>query len=198
MRLTRRHVLLLPAVAALPAQATTLFPDEPHKISPYDEGRVEYKFRKRRVKFNTVEPAGTIIVDTRKKFLYYVVGGGEAVRYGIGVGSAFSRWSGEATIYRTANWPTWTPTPEMLKRSKNYEKWRSGMPGGPDNPLGSRALYLLVEGVDKGYRIHGTPLPETIGKATTQGCFRMLNADVIDLAKRVDIGTRVVVLPHRR
>jgi lipoprotein-anchoring transpeptidase ErfK/SrfK len=203
MTLTRRHLLsgLALLVAPTSVLAKTVHPlhkNEPHLISIYDEGRVEYKFRKREVPFKTPEPPGTIVVDTRKKFLYYILGDGKAVRYGIGVGSQYSRWSGEAKIYRTAKWPRWTPTPEMFARSKHYEKWKDGMEGGPDNPLGSRALYLLVDGVDKGYRIHGTPLPETIGKATTQGCFRMLNADVIDLSNRVKIGTRVVVMPHKR
>jgi lipoprotein-anchoring transpeptidase ErfK/SrfK len=198
MTLSRRHILFTLAFAGLPARAQGLYADEPFKISPYDEGRVEYKFRKREVKFKTTEPPGTIIVDTRKKFLYYVLADGKAMRYGIGVGSHYTRWSGEAKIYRTAKWPTWTPTQEMFARSKRFEEWKDGMPGGPDNPLGSRALYLLNDGVDKGYRIHGTPLPETIGQATTSGCFRMLNADVIELAGRIEIGTRVVVLPHKR
>jgi lipoprotein-anchoring transpeptidase ErfK/SrfK len=192
--ISRRQIMLGTAAALLaPAQTQAR---EPHYISPYEESKVDYKYRKREVKFETSEPPGTIVVDTRKKFLYFVLPGGKAIRYGIGVGSKYSRWSGEAKIYRMAKWPTWKPTPEMFARSKRYEQWKDGMPGGPDNPLGSRALYLLVDGVDKGYRIHGTPLPETIGKATTQGCFRMLNKDVIELAGRVEIGTRVVVLPH--
>ena len=194
--ITRRHFLF--AAAVLTAGANAARAIEPHYISPYDESKVEYKFRKREVKFETKEPPGTVVIDTRKKFLFYVLPGGKAIRYGIGVGSQYTRWSGVATIYRTAKWPTWTPTPEMLARHKHYEEWKDGMPGGPDNPLGSRALYLLNDGADKGYRIHGTPAPYTIGKATTSGCFRMLNADVIDLANRVKVGTRVVVLPHKR
>lgn len=189
----RQFLFSLPWFALLSHGARA---EEPHHISPYDEGKVEYKFRKREVKLDTKEPAGSVIVDTRKKFLYFVLPGGRALRYGIGVGSQYTRWSGEAKIYRIAKWPTWRPTPEMFARSKVYQKWKDGMPGGPDNPLGSRALYLMNGGEDKGYRIHGTPVPETIGKATTSGCFRMLNADVIELANRVKVGTRVVVLPH--
>jgi lipoprotein-anchoring transpeptidase ErfK/SrfK len=198
MKISRRHILFATLLGVMPAQATTLFPDEPHKVSPYENNRVEYKYRQREVKFETTEPPGTIVIDTRKKFLFLVLPDGKAMRYGIGVGSQYTRWSGEATIYRTAKWPRWNPTPEMFERSKHYLKWKDGMDGGPDNPLGSRALYLLVDGVDKGYRIHGTPLPETIGQATTSGCFRMLNGAVIDLANRVKVGTRVVVLPHKR
>ena len=172
---------------------------ERFKISPWEEGKVEYKFRRREVKYETKEPAGTIVVDLRKKWLFYVLGGGKAIRYGIGVGSQYTRWSGVATVTRVASWPTWTPTPEMLARHKHYDQWKDGMPGGPDNPLGARAIYLLNEGgVDNSYRIHGSPWPETIGKATTSGCFRMLNKDVVELAGKVKKGTRVVVLDGKR
>ena len=93
-----------------------------------------------------------------------------------------------------AKWPTWTPTPEMLAIHENYKQWATGMPGGPDNPLGARAMYLIqADGTDQQFRIHGTPAPSTIGQASTSGCFRMLNIDVIDLYDRVNIGTRVVV-----
>ena len=168
-------------------------------VSPYDEGKVEYKFRRREVAYKSPEPTGTVVVDLRKRFLFYVLPKGRAIRYGIGVGSQYTRWSGVATINRKTKWPTWTPTREMLARHKHYSKWAKGMAGGPDNPLGARALYLLNEGgVDNQFRIHGSPWPETIGKATTSGCFRMLNADVIDLYDRVTLGTRVVVLSGKR
>lgn len=172
---------------------------EPYRISPYDEGKVEYKYRRREVDYKTDEPPGTIVVDLRKKYLYFVLPKGRAIRYGIGVGSQYTRWSGVATISRKSKWPTWTPTPEMLARHKHYDKWKGGMAGGPDNPLGARALYLLNEGgKDNSYRIHGTPWPETIGKATTSGCFRMLNADVVELYDKVMAGTKVVVLSGKR
>jgi lipoprotein-anchoring transpeptidase ErfK/SrfK len=173
--------------------------NEPFRISPYDEGKVEYKFRRREVDFKTTEPPGTIVVDLRKRFLFLVLPKNRAIRFGIGVGSQYTRWSGTATISRKTRWPTWTPTPDMLARHKHYAKWKDGMPGGPDNPLGARALYLLNEGgVDNHFRIHGSPWPETIGKATTSGCFRMLNVDVVDLYNRVEVGTRVVVLAVKR
>jgi lipoprotein-anchoring transpeptidase ErfK/SrfK len=137
-----------------------------------------------------------VVVDTQKYFLYLVQPQGRAIRYGIGVGRTGTRWSGVAEVARKAPWPTWTPTADMLARHANYAQWKGGMPGGPDNPLGARAIYLLNDGKDNQFRIHGTPVPTTIGQATTSGCFRMLNVDVIDLYDRVEVGTRVVVLPR--
>jgi lipoprotein-anchoring transpeptidase ErfK/SrfK len=201
MNFSRRSFLLS---ALAPAVAAGLFParalaNEPFHISPYEEQKVEYKYRQREMAFKTDEPPGTIVVDMKKRFLYFVLPGGKAIRYGIGVGSSATRWSGTATITRIAKWPKWTPTEEMMAVHTTYDKWKDGMPGGLDNPLGARALYLINEGgVDNQYRIHGTPAPNTIGKATTSGCFRMLNTAVIDLAKRVKVGTKVVVLPYKR
>jgi lipoprotein-anchoring transpeptidase ErfK/SrfK len=178
-------------ITALPQFA---FAEEPFPVFKSEPEQLEYKFRKREIAFKTEEPAGTIIVDTQKFFLYYVLPEGRAIRYGIGVGRKGARWTGEAKISRMAKWPTWTPTGEMLERHVNYAQWKDGMPGGQDNPLGARAMYLLNDGKDNHFRIHGTPLPTTIGQATTSGCFRMLNVDVIDLYNRVQVGTRVVVM----
>lgn len=196
MRLSRRTLLLSPIAAAfVPAVARA---DEPFHISPYEEDKVEYKFRKRIVDFKTDEAPGTIVVDMKRRFLFLVQPGGKAIRYGIGVGSSATRWSGTATIARMAKWPKWTPTEEMMSKHEHYDQWKDGMPGGLDNPLGARALYLLNEGgKDNQYRIHGTPAPYTIGQATTSGCFRMLNTAVIDLYNRVKVGTKVVVLPYK-
>ncbi|GLK67716.1 L,D-transpeptidase [Hansschlegelia plantiphila] len=150
---------------------------------------------RRRVDDPTGEAAGTIVVDTYKKHLYYVQGGGKAVRYGIGVGKEGFEWQGRATIARKAKWPTWTPTPEMIQRDPKLNKpWAGGMPGGLSNPLGARALYLYQNGRDSSYRIHGTTEPRSIGKAMSSGCIRMFNHDVIDLYDRATVGTEVMIL----
>ena len=168
--------------------------NEPFPVFKSEPEQLEYRLRRREVDFKTDEPPGTIVVDTQRFYLYFVLPEGRAVRYGIGIGRRGARWTGEAVIGRMAKWPTWTPTGEMLERHENYAQWKNGMPGGPDNPLGARAMYLLNDGKDNQFRIHSTPVPKTIGQATTSGCFRMLNVDVIDLYNRVKVGTRVVVL----
>jgi lipoprotein-anchoring transpeptidase ErfK/SrfK len=129
---------------------------------------------------------GSIVIDTSDKFLYYVKSPGRAIRYGIGVGRPGFEWSGVKTISRKAEWPAWTPPPEMLARRPDLPRF---MPGGPENPLGARALYLG----SSLYRIHGTNEPYTIGHNVSSGCIRMMNADVTDLYERVGVGTRVVV-----
>ena len=138
------------------------------------------------------EAAGTIIINTPNTTLYYVLGGGKAIRYGIGVGREGFTWSGVKTIERKAEWPDWIPPAEMLERQPYLPRF---MAGGPGNPLGARAMYLA----GTVYRIHGTNQPASIGKHLSSGCIRMLNEDVIDLYSRVDVGTKVVVLPmtHR-
>ncbi len=134
------------------------------------------------------EPAGTIIIDPAHAFLYLTLGGGKALRYGIGVGREGFEWSGTETIVRKAEWPDWTPPPAMVARQPYLPRW---IGGGPGNPLGARALYLG----NTDYRIHGTNDPSSIGKHMSSGCIRLLNADVIDLYDRVGIGTKVIVLP---
>ena len=129
---------------------------------------------------------GTIIVDTAERRLYLVQPNGTALKYGIGVGRDGFRWGGNKTITRKAEWPGWTPPPQMLKRRPELPRY---MPGGIDNPLGARAMYLG----SSLYRIHGSNEPETIGQAVSSGCFRMTNDDVMDLYERVNVGTRVVV-----
>jgi lipoprotein-anchoring transpeptidase ErfK/SrfK len=192
MTLNRRTLLAL-LTTSLPGTALA---EERFPVLSSEPEQLPYKFRRREVAFKTDEPPGTVVVDTQKYFLYFVLLDGRAIRYGIGVGRTGARWSGEAIVARKTTWPTWTPTPEMLERHVNYAQWKEGMPGGPDNPLGARAMYLLNDGKDNQFRIHGTPAPTTIGQATTSGCFRMLNIDVIDLYERVQVGTRVVVLPR--
>ena len=146
------------------------------------------------VDFPTIEAPGTVVIDTSGPFLYLVEGEGRATRYGIAVGREGFGWTGAGTIARRAQWPTWTPPPEMIARDPHVAKWKDGQPGGVTNPLGARALYIYFNGADSGFRIHGTNTPKSIGWAASSGCFRMLNQDVIDLYNRVGNGAKVVVL----
>lgn len=156
--------------------------------------RLPEKFRRQQVTIGSEEPAGSIIVDPEHRYLYFILGEGQAIRYGVGVGREGFAWSGEATIGMKRRWPRWLPPEEMVLRDVHASEWTNGMPGGPKNPLGARALYLNSNGVDTLYRIHGTNDPSSIGKAMSSGCVRMLNEDVADLFERVKLGTRVVVL----
>ncbi|HMN85387.1 MAG TPA: L,D-transpeptidase [Bauldia sp.] len=148
---------------------------------------LDTRFLPQVVVFTGKQAPGTIVIDTDHRFLYLVLEGGKARRYGVGVGRDGFGWKGSETIGRKAEWPTWTPPPEMLERQPYLP---ASMKGGPGNPLGARALYLG----DTLYRIHGTSEPWTIGQAVSSGCFRMRNEDVIDLYDRVPVGTKVVVL----
>jgi lipoprotein-anchoring transpeptidase ErfK/SrfK len=156
----------------------------------FEGGGVETPSRLRRqvVSYSTREAPGTIIVDTPNTYLYYVLGNGQAVRYGIGVGRDGFRWSGTQTIARKAEWPDWNPPAQMIARQPYLPRF---MAGGPSNPMGARALYLG----NSIYRIHGTNAPSTIGGRVSSGCIRMLNDDVVDLYGRVKVGSKVVVLP---
>jgi len=147
-----------------------------------------------RVDFATDQAPGTIVIDTKGPFLYFVEPEGKATRYGIAIGREGFGWTGTGYIARTARWPGWTPPPEMIARDPSLEKWRGGMPGGLSNPLGARALYINFGGRDSGYRIHGTNQPKSIGWAASSGCFRMLNQDVIDLYDRTAKGAKVIVV----
>jgi lipoprotein-anchoring transpeptidase ErfK/SrfK len=129
---------------------------------------------------------GTIVINTRERRLYYVLGNGQALQYGIGVGRVGFTWSGVKTVSMKREWPDWTPPPQMLRRRPDLPRY---MPGGEDNPLGARAIYLG----SSLYRIHGSNEPETIGQAVSSGCFRLTNEDVIDLYNRVRVGTTVIV-----
>ena len=168
-----------PAVAALPPE------DQPEE-GPTKE--LPAQFKRQLVEHATKEPAGTIIIDTQNTFLYLVLGKGQALRYGIGVGREGFTWSGKERISKVAEWPDWHPPKEMIERQPYLPRM---MAGGPGNPLGARALYLGRTI----YRIHGTNQPSTIGQFVSSGCIRMLNEDVEDLYGRVQVGTRVVVLP---
>jgi len=147
------------------------------------------------VSYKTRYRKGTIVVDAQSRYLYLVEGRGKARRYGVGVGRAALAWAGSAKIKRKAEWPSWTPTQNMIKREpEKYAKYAGGVPGGPSNPLGARALYLYEGNRDTYYRIHGTNQPWTIGTASSNGCIRMVNEHVVDLYNRTPVGTTVVVL----
>ena len=152
------------------------------------------KLKPRRVSFSGYEP-GTIVIDPRNRLLYLVEEPGTARRYSVGVGRAGLAFRGNAIIGRKAKWPSWRPTKNMIRRQpRKYARYARGVPGGPSNPLGARALYLYRSGKDTLYRIHGTNRPSSIGRAVSNGCIRMLNAHVKDLYNRVAIGAPVVVL----
>lgn len=138
---------------------------------------------------------GTIVIDPRNHYLYLVTGFGFARRYGVGVGRAGLAFRGSARIGRKAKWPSWRPTNNMIRRNpRKYARYARGVPGGPRNPLGARALYLYKGNRDTMYRIHGTTEPWSIGRSVSNGCIRMINAHVIDLFERVPVGARVVVI----
>ncbi len=158
---------------------------------PYADARIPEQYLRHVVDYPRKEQPGTILVDTDARYLYYVMPGGKAIRYGVAVGEEAMAFSGVATVGRMAEWPDWIPTPEIQARLGPYP---ARIPGGPANPLGARALYLFQGNKDTLYRIHGTNQPEYIGQAISSGCIRMTNADVIDLFGRVKPGTTVVVL----
>jgi lipoprotein-anchoring transpeptidase ErfK/SrfK len=188
----------LPANAAplslAPTQAPTIF-DNVIRDAPYEateaepgEAALPENLRRQVVTYPTNEAPGTIVIDTADTYLYLVLGGGKAMRYGIGVGREGFTWSGVKTVARKAEWPDWIPPQEMIARQPYLPRF---MAGGPGNPLGARAMYLS----GTLYRIHGTNAPSTIGQHVSSGCIRMLNEDVIDLYSRASVGAKVVVLP---
>ncbi|NGO63302.1 L,D-transpeptidase [Rhizobium daejeonense] len=170
-------------------------PEEPHPLKQIPIDKIKPELRRQEVAYATTEAAGTVVVDTPARRLYYVLGEGRAMRYGVGVGRNGYALAGTAYIGRKAEWPTWTPTANMLRRDpeKNM-KYAGGLPGGINNPLGARAIYLYRGGNDTMFRLHGTNQPWSIGEAMSSGCVRMMNHDVIDLYERVKVGGRVVVM----
>lgn len=153
-----------------------------------EDAQLPDRLRRQIVSFDRSEPAGTIVIDTNNTYLYYVLGNGRAIRYGVGVGREGFTWSGVQSVSRKAEWPDWHPPAEMIARQPYLPRF---VAGGPGNPLGARAMYLG----SSEYRIHGTNDPSTIGKFVSSGCIRMTNEDVIDLFNRVSVGAKVVVLP---
>ncbi len=191
---------LVPAVVASPARAQALgyasaqsgaFPEDQIANDPAaqdEDSALPDRFRRTIVSFDTREAPGTVIIDTGNTYLYYVLGNGRAIRYGVGVGREGFTWAGTQTVSHKAEWPDWHPPAEMIERQPYLPRF---MAGGPGNPLGARAMYLG----SSEYRIHGTNDPSTIGKFVSSGCIRLTNEDVSDLFNRVNVGTRVVVLP---
>jgi lipoprotein-anchoring transpeptidase ErfK/SrfK len=190
------------AASAAPLQ---LFPFVPQPAGPATTPQVQSapseeqnataelpaRLRRQIVGYATHEAPGTVVIDTPNTYLYYVLGGGQAIRYGIGVGRDGFTWSGVQSITKKAEWPDWTPPPEMIARQPYLPRQ---MAGGPGNPLGARAMYLG----GTIYRIHGTNAPQTIGTHVSSGCIRLTNQDVTDLYSRVNVGTKVIVLPMER
>ena len=163
-------------------------------IPAIDVAKVPTQFRRQSVAFATNEAPGTIIINPASRVLHLVTGKNKAIRYGIAVGRAGFEWSGVAIVNERKQWPIWTPPAEMIARKPELAKFEKGQPGGLTNPLGARALYLTSNGVDYGYRIHGTPEWQSIGSNASSGCIRMINQDVIDLFDRVPSGAKVIVL----
>lgn len=201
--LTRRAVLLgLPVGLAGCATSGAvpgfeMYSAEPggrFEVAAVDLSQIDPKFYRQQVAYHTRERPGTIVVDPGEHFLYHVEARGRATRYGVGVGRRGFAWSGMAEVGRKAKWPRWTPPVEMTRRDPAAAKYADGMPGGPGNPLGARALYLYHHHRDTLYRIHGTSEPWSIGKSMSSGCIRLLNQDIIHLYNRVPLGTKVVVL----
>ncbi|SFE55029.1 L,D-transpeptidase [Roseivivax sediminis] len=187
--ISRRHFIAAAAAStALPAAAEAQ--SGGFQIQPI--------YRPQRVRIKQDLGAPQILILPRAHFLYYVDQPGSALRYGVGVGRAGLEFQGQAVIQVKKEWPTWRPTDEMIEREpETYGRFKGNdyvQPGGPDNPLGARALYLFQNGRDTFYRIHGTTQPQSIGRSVSNGCIRMLNEHVIDLYNRVEIGTRVTVL----
>ena len=186
--------LLSSASAQLLGYASTSqtpFPSDEVMVQPADAGDgsvLPERLQRAVVAFNTREAPGTIVIDTGNTQLYYVLGQGRAIRYGVGVGRDGFTWSGVQTVTRKAEWPDWHPPAEMIARQPYLPRF---VAGGPGNPLGARAMYLG----SSVYRIHGTNDPSTIGKFVSSGCIRLTNEDVTDLFSRVNVGTKVVVLP---
>lgn len=202
MLITRRHVALAAASLLIAPSAHAakdigelnwaigVIPDTPFNIDIINVQKIPPAFRRQDVRFEGPEPPGTLVVDAPRRFLYFVKGPGRAIRFGIAVGREGAAWHGHAVVGRKAKWPAWTPTANMRRRNP---KLPVQVKGGPENPLGARALYLYQNGVDTLYRIHGTNEPWSIGKAASSGCIRMLNEDVFELYGSVPVGTRVVV-----
>jgi len=174
------------AQTAVPGQDEMNVVDQPGYQPTPGEEQLTGAYEKQEVFFRTTDAPGTIIIDTKDRFLYLLQGNNRALRYGIGVGREGFQWSGLQKISRKQEWPDWRPPPEMIERQPYLPRF---MAGGPGNPLGARAMYLGATV----YRIHGTNQPQTIGHAVSSGCFRLVNADVIDLYSQVPVGTKVII-----
>jgi lipoprotein-anchoring transpeptidase ErfK/SrfK len=182
---------LFPFIMTPPVQAAPQLQARPQADEDGVAIELPARLKRQMVGYATREAPGTVIIDTPNTYLYLVLGGGQAMRYGIGVGRDGFTWSGIQSITKKAEWPDWTPPPEMIARQPYLPRQ---MAGGPGNPLGARAMYLG----GTIYRIHGTNAPGTIGTRVSSGCIRLTNEDVADLYSRVNVGTKVIVLPMDR
>jgi lipoprotein-anchoring transpeptidase ErfK/SrfK len=182
---------LFPFIMTPPVQAAPQVQQAPQVDEDGVAVEIPARLRRQVVNYATREAPGTIIIDTPNTYLYLVMGNGQAMRYGIGVGRDGFTWSGTQSITKKAEWPDWTPPPEMIARQPYLPRQ---MAGGPGNPLGARAMYLG----GTIYRIHGTNAPGTIGTRVSSGCIRLTNEDVADLYSRVNVGSKVIVLPQER
>jgi lipoprotein-anchoring transpeptidase ErfK/SrfK len=192
----RGFVLGLPLFAAGCVTASyDSMSDGGHLIPAVDMTQLDSGVQRTEVSWKGKEKPGTIVVKISERRLYLVQDGGSAIRYGVGVGrSPGANFRGEATIGRKEKWPHWTPTDNMMAAIPQYRKFAGGMDGGPNNPLGPRALYLYRGGHDTNFRLHGTIEPETIGQPVSSGCIRLVNQDIIDLYDRVPVGAKVKVI----
>ncbi len=170
-------------------------PDEKFPIPAVDISKIDPKYYRQTVRYDTKEAPGTIIIDPGNYYIYRIEGDGNATRYGANVGRPGFLWSGEAYVGRKAEWPTWTPPKEMIARQPEAGKYADGMPGGLENPLGARTLYLYQNGRYTLCTIYSTSDPASIGKGVTSGCTGLISQDMIDLYSRTPIKTKVLVLP---
>ncbi|WDR01779.1 L,D-transpeptidase [Devosia algicola] len=170
-------------------------PDERFPIPAVNVSKINPKYYRRTVHYDTKEVAGTIIVDPSHYYVYRIEGDGYATRYGANVGRAGFLWNGDAYVGRKAEWPVWTPPREMILRQPEAAKYAGGMPPGLDNPLGARTLYLYQNGIYTLYTLYSTTVAETIGKGISSGCIGLLTQDMMDLYSRTPVNTKVIVLP---
>lgn len=187
----------LPVTNPLHKAVYGLISDEGHTLPEIPLDRVDARYLRQEVSYQTVEAPGTIVVDTKARFLYLVQANGKAIRYGVGLGRDGFAWSGRGVIEMKRKWPHWTPSNEMVERQpdlRSVSAERGGAVAGLNNPLGARALYIYQNGKDTLYRVHGTPDWQSVGKATSSGCVRMFNQDVIDLYDRVGAKAQIVVI----
>lgn len=202
---TREAAAPLPAPVTVPVQAAfdpemesryAAFEDGGHLVAAVPYRSIDPKFYRQRVPNPTGEAAGTVVVDTPNRFLYLVESGGTAMRYGVGIGRDGFTWEGRGIIHWRQPWPRWKPPAEMIARRPDLEIYsvaNGGMDPGVDNPLGARALYIFKNGQDTLYRLHGSPEWQTIGKAVSSGCVRLLNHDIVDLYERIPHHAPIVV-----
>lgn len=169
--------------------------DKKFPIKGVDVSKVDPKYFRKIVRYESKEAPGTIIIDPGNYYVYRIEGDGAATRYGANVGRDGFKWSGDAYVGRKAEWPIWTPPKEMIKRQPEAAKYAGGMPGGPENPLGARTLYLYQNGKYTLYTIYSSSDPETIGNGITSGCTGLLTQDMLDLYSRTPVNTKVIVLP---